>query len=100
MAYVCWFHPLTKQDFDEAYTWYEENRTGLVEHFLKVVRQKIEEIILHLESCRSRSNKKFREAQADIFPCMIVYKINKQKKIVCISSIHHPKKHPRKKCRK
>ena len=100
MSYACRFHPLTKQDFDEAYAWYENRQNGLGERFLSAVRKKIEEITLHPEMFGSRSNKKFREVQIAIFPYMIVYKINKRKKDIYISSIHHAKKHPRKKYRK
>jgi len=100
MSYACRFHPLTKQDFDEAYTWYENKQNGLGERFLNAVRQEMEKMILHPEVFGSRINKKFREVQTAVFPYIIVYKINKRKKEIYISSIHHAKKHPRKKYRK
>ena len=100
MSYACRFHPLTKQDFDKAYTWYENKQNGLGERFLNAVRQEMEKIILHPEVFGSRINKKFREVQTAVFPYIIVYKINKRKKEIYISSIHHAKKHPRKKYRK
>ncbi|MGN6264373.1 MAG: type II toxin-antitoxin system RelE/ParE family toxin [Ginsengibacter sp.] len=100
MSYTCRFHPLTKQDYDEAYEWYEDRQKGLGERFLEAVRNKIEEILLHPEAYSSKGNKKFREAEVDIFPFLIVYKINKRKKEIYIGSIHHAKKHPRKKYRK
>jgi hypothetical protein len=40
--------------------------------------------------------KKIREAEVDVFPYLIVYKINDRKKEIYISSVHHTKKHPRK----
>jgi len=49
MSYACRFHPLTKQDFDEAYAWYENRQNGLGERFLSALRKKIEEITLHPE---------------------------------------------------
>jgi len=30
VSYTCWFHPLTQQDYDEAYAWYENKQEGLV----------------------------------------------------------------------
>jgi hypothetical protein len=45
MNYTCRFHPLTKQDYDEAYEWYEDRQKGLGERFLEAVRNKIEEIL-------------------------------------------------------
>jgi hypothetical protein len=99
MNYVCRFHPLVQQDYNEAYEWYEDRQAGLGERFLKAVRHKIEEIAFQPESFGSRSSKRFREAQVDYFPYLIVYKIKKRKGIIFISSIHHTKKHPRKKYR-
>ena len=50
MSYTYRLHPLTKQDYDEAYEWYEDKQKGLGERFLKAVRKKIEEIVLHPEA--------------------------------------------------
>ena len=100
MSYSCRFHPLTQQDFDEAYIWYEDKQPGLGEKFLKAVRQKIEEIVLYPEVYGSRSSKKFREAQVDFFPYLVVYKMNIRTEELYICSIHPTKKHPKKKYRK
>jgi hypothetical protein len=72
----------------------------LGERFLKAIRQKIEEIALHPEVYGSRSSKKFKEAQVDFFPYLIVYRMNKRNKVLYISSIHHTMKDPKKKYRK
>jgi plasmid stabilization system protein ParE len=61
MSYTYRLHPLTKQDYDEAYEWYEGKQKGLGERFLKSVRKKIEEIVLHPEAYGSKRNIKFRE---------------------------------------
>ena len=100
MSYTYRLHPLIRQDYDEAFGWYEDRQKGLGERFIKAVRQTIEQIILHPETYGSRSNKKFKEAKVDYFPYLVVYKINKRERIIYISSIHHAKKHPRKKYRK
>ncbi len=100
MTYTYRFHPLTKQDYDEGYEWYEEKQKGLGERFLQAVRKKLEEIVLQPEAYGVKANKKFREAEIDIFPYLLVYKVNKRKKEIYISSIHHSKKHPRKKYRR
>jgi plasmid stabilization system protein ParE len=100
MSYSCRFHPFTKQDYDEAYAWYEDKQKGLGERFLTTVRKKIEEIVLNPEVYGSKGNKKFREAEVDVFPYLLVYKINKRKKEIYISSVHHVKKHPRRKYRR
>jgi hypothetical protein len=55
---------------------------------------KIEEIILHPEAYDSKGNIKFREAQVDIFPYLIVYKVNRRKRKIYISSNPSLKKTP------
>jgi len=100
MSYTYRLHPLTQKDYDEAYAWYEEKQKGLGERFIKAVRQKIEEIALHPDLYSRKSNRTFKEAKVDFFPYTIVYKINKRGEELYISSIHHTKKHPRKKYRK
>ncbi len=100
MNYTYLMHPLVKRDYDDAYRWYEDKQKGLGERFIQAVRIKIEKIAMHPEIYGRRDNKKFREARVDIFPYLIVYKINKGKKEIYISSIHHMRKHPRKKIRK
>lgn len=96
MSYTYLLHPLVKQDYHDAYRWYEDKQKGLGERFIQAVRGKIEEIAMQPEVYGSRDNKKFREAKVDIFPYLIVYKINKRKKEIYISSVHHIRKHPRK----
>ena len=100
MSYAYYLHPLAVEDYKEAYAWYEDRQSGLGERFIKAVRFKIDEIIQHPETYGSRDRKEFREVMIDYFPYLIVYKIYKRKKLICISSIHHAKKQPRKKYRR
>jgi len=100
MAYSYRLHPLAVEDYSKAYSWYEDKQAGLGERFLKAVRQKIEEIASNPETFGHRGRKLFREAKIDFFPFLIVYKIYKRKKEIYISSVHHTKKHPRKRYRK
>jgi plasmid stabilization system protein ParE len=100
MSFTYLLHPLAVEDYKEAYAWYEDQQPGLGERFIKAVRYKIEEIIQHPETYGSRDRKAFREVRIDFFPYLIVYKIHKRKKQIHISSIHHAKKHPRKKYRR
>ena len=99
MSYTYLLHPLAVEDYKEAYAWYEDRQPGLGERFIKAVRLKINEIVQHPETYGSRDRKTFREARLDFFPYLIVYKIHKRKEEIHIGSIHHTKKHPRKKYR-
>ena len=100
MSYTYRLHPDAYKDYSEAYTWYENRQPELGERFLKAVRNKIEKIILTPKAYGHKSNKTFREAKIEFFPYVIVYKIRNQSQEIFISSIHHTKKHPRKKYRK
>lgn len=100
MMYTYQIHPLVEKDFEEGYIWYEERQKGLGERFINAVEAKIKQILINPEAYGSRSKKSFREAEVDKFPYLVVYKMNKRKKEIYITSIHHTKKHPRKKYRK
>ena len=100
MNYTYLLHPLALEDYSEAYAWHEDLQRGLGERFIKAIRIKIEDIVKHPEHYGSRDRKEFREAQVDTFPYLIVYKINKRKKLIHISSIHDMRRDPRKKYRK
>lgn len=99
MSYTLLLHPLVSEDYDEAYTWYEDQQKGLGERFIRAVRQTIEQIALYPEHYSSKGSKKFREALVDFFPYLVVYKVNKRSKIIYISSVHHTRKHPGQKYR-
>ncbi len=93
-------HPLAYQDIIEGYAWYEDQQKGLGDKFLLTVEKKITAISSNPEVYGSKQKKNFREALVKPFPYIIVYKLYKEKKEIFISSIHHAKKHPRKKFRK
>jgi mRNA-degrading endonuclease RelE of RelBE toxin-antitoxin system len=93
-------HEAVKADYDEAYAWYEEKMQGLGERFLSAIRTKLDEIAKRPEAFGVRSKKGYREAKIDTFPYSIVYKIYKTERIIFVNSVHHHKKHPRKKYRK
>jgi plasmid stabilization system protein ParE len=91
MSYTYRLHPKTKDDYAEAYEWYEDKQKGLGERFIKAVRYKIEQVCINPEVCSSKGNKNYREALVDFFPFLIVYKVYKRKGEIFISSIHHAK---------
>jgi len=100
MKYSYDVHPLVQYDYDEAYAWYEDRQKGLGERFVKAVRQKIEDISSNPHAHGSKGKKNLREAKVDFFPYLIIYRIDNRIRKIYITSIHHTKKHPRKKYRK
>jgi mRNA-degrading endonuclease RelE of RelBE toxin-antitoxin system len=100
MNYRLDFHEDVETDYLEAYTWYETAREGLGERFLKMAKEKLEQIARNPEAFSEKTKSGYREAAIDVFPYMIVYKIYKKDKVVFINSVIHQKKHPRKRPRK
>lgn len=100
MSYVCRFHPKANEEYAEAYAWYEDKVKGLGERFILAVRKKIAAIANHPQTYSSKGHKDFREAVLDDFPYIIVYKIHKNKNEIFVSSVHHAKRHPKRKYRK
>lgn len=99
-GYTAAFHATTATDYNDAYIWYETQQEGLGEKFLAAVRGKLNKILDNPEIFGVKLRPGYHEALVDGFPYSIVYRINKKQKIVFINSIHHQRKHPRKKYRK
>jgi len=99
MKYNYWFHESVTIDYEEAYQWYENKEEGLGERFILEVRKKIQAVASHPEFYSVKGNNNFREAKVENFPFLIKFKLYKSKQEIFISSIHHEKKHPKKKYR-
>jgi plasmid stabilization system protein ParE len=100
MSFTILLHPDVEKDYGEAYTWYENQLEGLGENFIAAVRSKLEHIAAKPTIYSSKTKTNYREAKVNGFPFLIVYKVIMKKKVVFVSSIHHMKKHPKKKFRK
>lgn len=94
------YHDLVSEDYNEAYIRYEFIQDGLGERFAAALRKRSGQISEHPEHYGEKARKGYREVKVEGFPYLIVYRIYKRKKTIFISSIHHEKKHPRKKYRK
>lgn len=100
MSWQFHFHPLAKEEYKAAYTWYEDQQPGLGERFENAVRQKLHQISNQPEAFGSRSNRKFREARLNFFPFLVIFKIRKRSREIYVGAIHHTSRDPRKKYRK
>lgn len=94
------FHQAVARDYNEAYDWYEQQKSGLGKRFLSAVRSKLEQVAQHPEAYGQKSRKGYREARVDIFPFIIVFKIYNRKKVIFICSVHHERKSPKRKFRR
>lgn len=100
MNYRLDFHEDVEGDYLEAYTWYENEKVGLGERFIRMVRIKLEQIANNPEAFSQKTKSGYREAAVEVFPYIIVYKLYKREKVIFINSVIHQKRHPRKRHRK
>jgi len=85
-----------QKEITESWEWYEERQTGLGDRFVKEVVTRIKLIEQHPERYPSRY-KSYKETPIAVFPFLIIYRLNKRKKIIRIVSVFHTSINPRKK---
>jgi len=79
----------------EAWKWYEKQKTGLGDRFEDEVFRKI--ALIEANPFHYPLKKKAREAVIDDFPFLIVYRVNKNQKLIMIVSVFHTSRNPVKK---
>jgi len=84
-----------RQEIFESWVWYEEQQEGLGNRFEDAVFEKIS--LIAANPLHYPLKKGTREANTDTFPFLIVYRINKRRKLIMIVSVFHTSRHPRKK---
>jgi plasmid stabilization system protein ParE len=96
MSYKVEFLPRARRELLAAWDWYDDKWSGLGDRFLREVERKVQQIEKTPERYPERK-KGFRETPIKVFPYLIVYRIQKRKKIVAISPIFHTRRNPKKK---
>jgi plasmid stabilization system protein ParE len=84
-----------RQEIFEGWKWYEEQQEGLGYRFEDEVFRKIE--LIEANPLQYPLKKRAREVITDKFPYLIVYRINKSRKLIMIVSVFHTSRHPKKK---
>lgn len=87
--------PLAKQDIKVAAQWYEKRQQGLGKRFTADVRKKVKFIIYQPEAIAIRYDD-VRCAVLDVFPFMIHFGIDENKKLVVIFAVLHCSLNPEK----
>jgi plasmid stabilization system protein ParE len=96
MTYKIELLPRTRKELLEAWEWYDDRWNGLGDRFVREVEKRLEQIEKTPEGYAERK-KGFRETNVKVFPCLIIYRIHKRKKIIAVSSIFHTSRNPKKK---
>jgi plasmid stabilization system protein ParE len=97
MVYVVELSPKAEKEFIKAFEWYEDEQLGLGEKFEAELFKKIDFIAAN--PLHYPLKKKNREANTDVFPYMVVYRIHEKRKMIVVISIFHTSRHPRRKYR-
>jgi plasmid stabilization system protein ParE len=84
------------KEITEAWNWYEDRQAGLGDLFLNEVRARMEKIEQTPERYPARY-RSYKETPIQIFPFLIIYRINKRKKLIRIVSVFHTSLNPKKK---
>lgn len=95
MTYTFLLSPKAQDEILEAWEWYEDQRSGLGDRFKDEVYKKIKYILDHSEHYPLK--RKYHEAQTDVFPFLIIYKINKPANVMHVISVFLTSRHPKKK---
>jgi plasmid stabilization system protein ParE len=95
MDYIVELSPKAEKELSEASEWYEDEQLGLGEKFEKEFFRKIEFIAAN--PLQYPLKKRMHEVNTDKFPYLIVYRINKSRKLILIISVFHTSRHPKKK---
>ncbi|MCB0697437.1 MAG: type II toxin-antitoxin system RelE/ParE family toxin [Chitinophagaceae bacterium] len=79
-----------------SWNWYEDRQKGLGDRFVAEVYRKIQ-TIEHSPELFPAKYKYYRETLVAVFPVLIIYRIDKRKKLVRIVSVFHTARGARKK---
>lgn len=96
MSYKVELLSRARRELLAAWDWYDDRWPGLGDRFVREVEKRMQQIEKTPERYAERRIG-FRETKVNIFPYLIIYRIQKRKKVVAISSIFHTSRNPRKK---
>ena len=94
MKFYLQLTPKAKNEFLEAYDWYEKQKHGLGDTFKKDVYYFIS-IILENPKHYPTKDKQLREIVLKKFPFVIIYRIDEHTNTIYIASIFHTKRNPK-----
>jgi plasmid stabilization system protein ParE len=96
MSYTVLFLAKARKELAASWSWYEDRKKGLGDRFINVVMDKV----LQIGKTPDRYSKRIKnyyEAVVPVFPYLIIYRVNKKKKVVAIVSVFHTRRSPAKK---
>lgn len=98
MSYISIVSSRAQKEMAQSWNWYEDRQQGLGDRFVKEIMKKIFTIEENPERY-SIKFKQYREAIVEIFPFVVIYRINEHKKFIRIVAVFHTSRNPKKKYR-
>jgi plasmid stabilization system protein ParE len=86
------------KELKSSFIWHEEQRHGLGDRFINEVINSIAKIERNPELAAIK-HKSYRETRVGVFPYVVIYRIDKRKRIIRILSVFHTSQDPSKKYR-
>ena len=83
-------------DVQDSKFWYESQKIGLGDRFVAYVLETINSILSAPESYPI-NHKRYRAARVPIFPFIIIFRIEQNKRLILILRVFHTKRNPRNK---
>jgi plasmid stabilization system protein ParE len=87
--------PKAQKEILDAWEWYEDKQIGLGDRFKEELYKKIKSISSNPLHYPLKGQ--YHEAQTDVFPYLIIFKIDKSKDLILIVSVFHMSRQPKKK---
>lgn len=88
VSYTVFFSSKAEKEIRSTWTWYEERQIGLGDRFVDELLHKVRAIQQEPELF-SNKYKFYREVKLAVFPMLIIYRINKRKKVIRIVAVFH-----------
>lgn len=88
LSYTILFSSKAEKEIRYTWAWYEERQIGLGDRF-------VDELLLRIKAVQqqpelfSSKYKSYREVKLAVFPMLIIYRINKRKKVIRIVAVFH-----------
>lgn len=93
MAYHYIFDPIAADEYEEAFTWYEQKSAMAADNLLLAVQDAI--VAICNDPHRYRNNyKNLRELTIKRYPYNLIYHTDDKKMVITIVSLYHHKRDP------
>ena len=99
MPYKHRFNPIAADEYENAYSWYQQRSEIAADKLLVAVEESIRVICTDPYRYK-KSHKELRELSLKKYPYTLIYYVDEDNKMVVITSLFHHKRNPKSKYKK